>query len=103
MVESGNHVSFGPTEEDNFIWSKKTGDKVMLKGNGKGSYLMHVDFPDGDTTKITYHSGAEENVCPKWWGQQLKTEDKGRMRFTNASGGKIARLGERKVKVVATS
>ena len=75
IVEFGNHVSFGPSEEDNYIWNKKTGDKVMLKGNGKGSCLMHVDFPSGENTKIIIDSGAEENVCPKWWGEQFKIEN----------------------------
>ena len=101
IVESGNHVSLGLSQEDNYIWNKKTGDKVMLKGNGKGSCLMHVDFPSGENTKITIDSGAEENVCPKWWGEQFKIENPGKMKFTHASGGSIAYLGERNVKVTA--
>ena len=40
IVEKGSHVCFGPREEDNYIINKKTGDKMMLKANGKGSYLM---------------------------------------------------------------
>ena len=44
ITEKGNHVSFGPDPGDNFIHNKKSGDKMMLKSNGKGSYLMEVCF-----------------------------------------------------------
>ena len=90
-MESGNHVSSGPTESNNFICSKRTGDDLRLKGNGKGSYSMQVGFP-GEVTQITVDSGAE----------QFATEEGGRkMKFTNASGGSITRFGERNVKVIA--
>ena len=63
---------------------------------------MQVGFPGGEVTQITVDSGAEENVCPKWWGEQFATEEGGRkMKFTNASGGSITRFGERNVKVIA--
>ena len=42
IIEQGNHVAFGPEKEDNFIVNKKLGDKIMLRPNGKGSYLMDV-------------------------------------------------------------
>ena len=57
--------------------------------------------PGGENTKIIIDSGAEENVCPKWWGEQFKIENREKMKFTNASGGSIAYLGERNVKVIA--
>ena len=92
IVESENHVSSGPTKSDNFMWSKRTGDNLRLKGNGKGSYLMQVGFPGGEVTQITVDSGAE----------QFATEEGGRkMKFTNASGGIITHFGKRNVKVVA--
>ena len=37
VTEKGNHVSFGPKAEDNFIVNKITGDKILLRPNGKGS------------------------------------------------------------------
>ena len=37
IVEKGNLVSFGPKDEDNYVLSKSTGDKLMLRPNGKGS------------------------------------------------------------------
>ena len=47
VTEKGNHVSFGPKPEDNFIVNKKTGDKIALRSNGKGSFLMDVSFENG--------------------------------------------------------
>ena len=44
LAEKGNHVCFGPEVGDNFIQNKETGKKVMLKPNGRGSYLMKVCF-----------------------------------------------------------
>ena len=102
IVEKGNHVSFGPQEGDNFILNKATGDKMMLKTNGKGSYLMDVCFVGGGRTEITVDSGAEENVCPWHWGEQFPTRPADRwMRFKNASGGEIGHFGKRDVLVVS--
>jgi hypothetical protein len=100
IVEKGNHVAFGPREDDNFILNRATGDKMMLKSNGKGSYLMDVCFVGGGRTEITVDSGAEENVCPWGWGEQfeVKPADKW-MNFRNASGGYIDHFGKRDVLV----
>ena len=68
ITEKGNRVSFGPNIGDNYIVNDKTGDKLMLRPNGRGSYLMDVSFLGGKKTEITVDSGAEENVCPKDWG-----------------------------------
>eukprot|EP00973_Karenia_brevis_P058672 8171662-Karenia_brevis.AAC.1 len=51
IVERGNHVSFGPGERDNFIFNKESGDKLMLSPNGRGSYLMNVEFVGGGKTE----------------------------------------------------
>eukprot|EP00973_Karenia_brevis_P007103 963086-Karenia_brevis.AAC.1 len=59
IVEKGNHVVFGPKEEDNFILKKRTGDRLMLKPHGRGSYLMRVNCVGGDSTEIAVDSGAE--------------------------------------------
>ena len=71
IVEKGNYVSFGPAEEDNYILNKESGDKMYLKPNGKGSYLMVVGMKGGGREEITVDSGAEESVCPKEWGAKL--------------------------------
>ena len=80
-----------------------TGEKIILKPNGKGSYLMVVKFADGGgETEITVDSGAEENVCPYEWGKQFGIEkDVKHMNFFNASGGRIKHLGKREVQVVS--
>ena len=74
LVEKGNHVTFGPGEADNFIENKKLKSKVGLTQTSKGSYLLKVSFVDGRETEIVVDSGAEENVCPKWWGELVWIE-----------------------------
>ena len=82
--------------------NQETGDKMMLKSNGKGSYLMDVCFVGGGRTEITVDSGAEENVCPWGWGSQFETKPVDRlMNFRNASGGYIDHYGKRDVHVVS--
>ena len=96
-------VQFGPKDEDCFIHNPKTGDKMSLVQNGRGSYLMSVSFPGGIKTEITVDSGAEENVCPWDWGSQFGTQPPDRiMSFRNASGGIIEHYGRRNVTVVST-
>jgi hypothetical protein len=63
IVEKGNVVHFGPGERDNYIENKETKDRIELKPNGRGSYLMEVNFVGGERTLITVDSGAEESVC----------------------------------------
>ena len=100
VTEKGNHVSFGPQPEDNFIVNKVTGDKIMLRPNGKGSYLMDVNFENGAKTAITLDSGAEESVCPKSWGSQFGIQNADRwLNFKGANGSKIEHYGQRNVKV----
>ena len=36
ICEKGNQVSFGPKDEDNYIQNISTGDKIMMRPNGKG-------------------------------------------------------------------
>ena len=103
IVEKGNFVSFGPQREDNYILNKSTGDKMMLQPNGKGSYLMKVEFEGGGATEITVDSGAEENVCPWEWGEKFGTKEVGaKMKFRNASGGAIEHWGSREVVVLSS-
>jgi hypothetical protein len=72
IVDQGNLVSFGPKDEDNYIVNKVTGDKMLLRANGKGSYMMDVRFSEGgDVQKITVDSGAEESGCPMEWGKEF--------------------------------
>jgi hypothetical protein len=90
IVEQGNHVGFGPGDGDNYILNKESGNKLSLKSNGKGSYLMQVKFVGGEKTEILVDSGAEENVCPWEWEKQFKMVDADSwMHFNDASGGTI--------------
>ena len=104
ITERGNHVMFGPQEEDNYIWNKAIGNKMMLKPRGRGSYAMEVQFVGGEKTAITVDSGAEENVCPWGWGEKLFGTQRAQehMNFKNASGGSIEHWGKREVKVTST-
>eukprot|EP00973_Karenia_brevis_P095713 12428763-Karenia_brevis.AAC.1 len=103
IVEKDKHVVFGPSEQDKFISNKRAGDKMILKPNGRGSYLMKVNFVGGGSTDITVDSGAEESVCPWEWGQQFGCRAVGEpLKFRNASGKKIHHLGSRDVEVVFT-
>jgi hypothetical protein len=103
IVEKGNYVAFGPGEGDNYILNKISGDKLMLRPNGRGSYLMDVRFCGGEKTEITVDSGAEESVCPWEWGSQFPM-DAGvqKMRFRDASGGYIDHYGQRDIYVTST-
>ena len=104
ITEKGNHVAFGPQEEDNYIWNKATGKKMMLKPRGKGSYVMEVQFVGGEKTTITVDSGAEESVCPWDWGERLfgTQQSNEHMQLKNASGGTIHHWGKREVRVTST-
>ena len=44
IVQKGNVVHFGPGKTDNYICNLKTGEKIILRPNGRGSYLMDVTF-----------------------------------------------------------
>jgi len=103
IIEKGNHVSFGPQPEDCYIMNKQSGDKMLLKSNGKGSFLMDVCFVGGERTSITVDSGAEENVCPWEWGHALfgMREADRWMTFRNASGGEMLHYGSRDVLVTS--
>ena len=102
IVEKGNVVQFGKREEDNYIMNVETGDKMMLKPNGKGSFVMDVKFSNGEKTEITVDSGAEENVCPYEWGQQFGMQPASRwMNFRDASGNTIEHYGKRDVLVTS--
>ena len=103
ICENGNLVSFGPNKEDNYIQNKSTGNKLMLRPNGRGSYLMDVCFVGGKKTTITVDSGAEESVCPYEWGIQFGMVEADRwMNFVSAGGERMEHYGQRDVFVNST-
>ena len=104
ITERGNHAMFGPQEEDNYIWNKAIGNKMMWKPRGRGSCVMEGEFVGGEKTIITADSGAEENICPWEWGEKLfgTRHSREHMQYKNASGGNIQHWGNREVKVTST-
>eukprot|EP00973_Karenia_brevis_P060974 8478715-Karenia_brevis.AAC.1 len=62
----------------------------MLFPNGRGSYVMRVNFVERGATEVTVDSGAEESVCPWEWGQQFgcKVAEES-LKLKNASGNFI--------------
>ena len=64
ICEKGNRVCFGPEEKANYVVNTKTNKKVLLRPNGKGSYLLDAKFKGGENISGVVDSGAEENVCP---------------------------------------
>ncbi len=98
IVEQGNIVCFGNGEGKNYIQNERTGEKIMMRPNGKGSYLMDLKFENGDITEVTVDRGAEESVCPRWWGQQYGTPPaKVWMNLNGAGGHSLGHFGERTV------
>ena len=70
--------------------------------------VCSIDEQDvcGVSTEVTVDSAAEESVCPAHWAQQFGVQPvpKGRqISLVNASGGKIAHYGSRKVVMATTS
>ena len=44
ICEKGNRVCFGLEDKDNFVMDTKTNKKILLRPNGKGSYLLDAKF-----------------------------------------------------------
>ena len=60
----------------------------------------------GVSAEVTVDSAAEESVCPAGWGEHFGTQPvpaEQQTTFVNASGGRIAHYGSRKVVLAATS
>ena len=100
IVENGNRVVF--SESGSFIINNKTGEKLKLRENGRGSYLMDVDFVGGGKGEITVDSGAEESVCPRDWGSRFRIKEVlEKQKFRAANGQQIQHYGERDVFVTS--
>ena len=86
ICEKVNVVQFGPGANDNFISNKQSGAKMYLKPKGR-SYVMQVQFGNGEWSEVTVDSAAEESVCPKDWAQQYGMKEMGdhaKMKLVNA-------------------
>ena len=63
---------------------------------------MKINFVGGGSEEVTVASRAEENVCPKEWGEQFATYKPDKwLTFKGADGGIIKHHGQRDVKVVS--
>ena len=74
IVQQGSKVGFGPKDGDKYILNEASVDKVLLKSNGKGSYLMAVRFVGGEKTEITVDSGAEDACLPMGVGKAVQDD-----------------------------
>ena len=102
ISELNNYTHFGPEAKDNYIENSVTGDRIALVRKGVGSYVMKVQFLEGCDTEIVVDSGAEENVCPRWWGQKFGLfKPQKWLNLVNASGSRIEHFGSRIVKVIS--
>ena len=100
IVERGNRVVFSGS--GSYIINDKTGDRLELKENGKGSYVMHLSFIGGGKGRITVDSGAEENVCPIDLGHKFRVNERvPEIKFRGADGNLNQHHGERLVVVTS--
>ena len=103
ICENGNRVCFGPKNGVNYVINAETKKKVHLRPNGKGSYLLDAKFKGGEDISVVVDSGAEENVCPYWWGEQFGiSEPKAWLNFSGANGAKIPHYGKRAIVMEST-
>ena len=57
----------------------------------------------GENISVVVDRGAEENVCPVWWGQQFGlSEPKAWLKFSGANGARIPHYGRRAVVMEST-
>jgi hypothetical protein len=77
---------------------------MYLTPDGRGSVVMDVQCVGGEKTTITANGGAEENVCPWEWGENVfgTREASTWMQLRSANGGDIPHYGARDAKVVST-
>ena len=98
LTAAGNLVTFGPTNEHCFIENLQTQRRIMMKKKG-GVYEVEVMFQIGETWKkgtLTIDSGAEENVMPKGWYDQIELmEKKDGIRFMGADGSDLGNYGRK--------
>ena len=102
IVEKGNRVIFGPGKKGNYTENERTQNRMYLRPNGRGPFLMAVKFLNGEKTFITVDSGAEESVCPWDWGERFGIDTEGKKySFRSASGDWIEHWGHRDVLVTS--
>ena len=98
----GNIVNFGPRNEDNYIKSATDGHEIPLRRKGGVFVIDGICPKDNKPVEITVDSGAEESVCPLYWGREFGLDTRGpRIDFTAANGSRIKHYGSRQVDIVS--
>ena len=65
--------------------------------------MLDAKFKGGEKISVVVDSGAEENVCPKWWGEQVgMSEPRAWLNFSGANGAKITHFGKSSVIMEST-
>ena len=82
-----------------FVQSIGSGEKIHMRRKGR-SFVVGGTFGE-EWQQLTIDSAAEENVCPKEWGQKLfgtsPIEENNKIKFVAANGNSIDHYGERKI------
>ena len=74
ITQNNNKVHFAFDEGDNFVENVQTGDRIPLKPNGRGNYMMEVNFVNGGRTQITMDSGGRKACLPLGMERRLWLE-----------------------------
>ena len=100
VVESRNRVCFCPNENDNYIENLSDGRKFRMVKKGICRFVMEVFMAGSGPTESVLDSGAEESVCPHWWGQQFGVNQTNyQLNLIDAQGNGIRHYGERNVRI----
>ena len=104
----------GPKTEVPGGWKPAAGRQIKIQnrfealGEDEETWIREVEKTESwqpvGTAEITIDSAADESVCPKDWMKAFHTKwvpDEKKMRFRNASGGRMEHYGEKKVDFVA--
>ena len=95
MEEKGNRVVF--EQGGGYIEHIENGERIKIRKKG-GAYVIDVVVVGGRKEEVTIDSGAEESVCPWWWGEEAPIKAAtSRISLVNASGRPIAHYGSRDV------
>jgi hypothetical protein len=91
IVEAGNYIVMGP--DGGYIEHIASGDKMCMRKD-RGTFVLDVEFKNGETGVITVDSGAGVSAWPKEMLQDVPMGPKNEgLRMRAANGTPIANLG----------
>ena len=98
LTAAGNLVTFGPSNDYCCIKNLETERVIHMKRRG-GVYEVEVMFQIGEMWKkgiLTIDSGAEENVMPRGWYEEVELmEKKEGIKFMGADGSDLGNFGRK--------